>query len=278
MHFLQPANPAEALATLDRLCRHYDHLKALVREYRFMRQQETYGRMADPHFHTDRAAMDRIDSPAWLRTSLIVRLPTTLLAPLFAELSTVYGTFRDLIHHYYPDCEVDSYVDSAHITIKTIAGDCSQSADDLHQYLTIIRPLVHQWLAAFNNATSLYAVGLFSSLNRERGLALGLRFYPSLPVLQIIRGAVGMALYEQATALPLRPEHSFHTTLIHSTGFRARLTTFPLHPAFTAEFRTLLEHHDRHLFGQIDALTPADFILRHGYSDQLIPLVELPCT
>lgn len=276
MRYDQPTDPQSTLATVDRLCRHHDHLKALAREYTLMRHEQTDGRMADPTFRTNSAAMDVVDSPGWLRTSLIVKLAQPALQPLLVGADHIYANAKQLIHHYYPDCEVDIYLDSAHITVKTLCGDQSQSADELANYLPIIRPLVHRWLTAMAD-TKLYAVGLFSSLSAERGLSLGLRFYPSLPLLQIIRGEVGVALYSEANAFPLRPEQSFHTILTHSTGCRARLCEFPLAPAFVNAMQTLLDQTDRHLFGVLDALTPADFVIRHGYSDQLIPLTEVSC-
>ncbi len=276
MHFYQPTDSQPTLATVDRLCRHHDYLKALVREYALMRQEQTDDRMADPTFRTDCAAMDLVDSPGWLRTSLIVKLPEQSLQPFFADVNQAYSQVKRLIHHYYPTCEVDIYSASAHITLKTICGDVSQSADDLAPYLAIIQPIVARWLPVMAD-TKLYAVGLFSSLSAERGLSLGLRFYPSLPLLQIIRGEVGVALYTQNGDLPLRPETSFHTILTHSTGCRARLSEFPLNPNFVNELQTLIEQYDRHLFGVLNGLTPADLVIRHGYSDQLVPLVEVSC-
>ncbi len=276
MRYHQPTNPEQTLTTVDRLCRHHDHLKALVREYALMRHEETYARMADPTFRTNGTALDRADSRAQLRTSLIVKLPAEPLHALFAAADAAYHTIKNLIQQYDPTCAVEIYRASAHITVKTICGDVTQSTADLAAYLPIIRPLVHDWLAAMHT-TKLYAIGLFSSLSAERGLSLGLRFYPSLPLLQIIRGEVGAALYAQATDLPLRPESAFHTTLTHSTGCRARLRQFPLNPTFINDLRTLLECADHQLFGVLDHLTPDDFVIRHGYSDQLVPLAEVHC-
>jgi hypothetical protein len=276
MRYNQATNPQLTLATVDRLCLHHDHLKALVREYALMRHEETYARMADPTFRTNGAALDQAASRAQLRTSLIVKLPAAPLHALFAAADAAYAPIQQLIHQYDPACAVDIYRASAHITVKTLSGDITQSTADLAAYRPLIRPIVERWLAAMPT-TKLYAVGLFSSLSADRGLSLGLRFYPSLPLLQIIRGEVGAALYAQASHLPLRPESAFHTTLTHSTGCRARLREFPLHPAFINDLRTLLERADRRLFGVLDHLTPADFVIRHGYSDQLVPLAEVPC-
>lgn len=277
MYFQQADDPVTVLARLDRLCQHHDHLKALQREYGFMRHEQTHKRMADPTFCTDGTAMAQVDSPQWLRTSLVIKLPVEPLETLFTEVTAVYNGFRELIHRFYPGTEVDIYIESAHITVKTIAGDQPQTGADLNGYLAVIRPIVHHWLAKLGKATTLYAVGLFSSLSRERGLSLGLRIYPSLPLLQIIRGEIGVALYQQSPAMVLRPEAAFHTMLTHSTGFRARLANFPLDLDFIDQFRTLLEQSDQKLFGVVGSLTAADFVIRHGYSDQLIPLVEVTC-
>lgn len=277
MDYTPPQHPAQTLATLDRLCLHHDHLKALIQEYTLMRHEHTYARMADPSFATDPAALAQVDSRAWLRTSLIVDLTAPSTQPLLAVAATVYSTFAQLVHCYYPTCEVDTYVDSAHITVKTLMGDVAQDEAALCRYAALIRPLVQRWVATLGDETKLYAVGLFSSLSRERGLSLGLRFYPSLPLLQLMRGEIGVALYQEQPPLPLRPERAFHTTLIHSTGLRARLTDFPLSLDFINEFRQLLEEYDRRLFGTLCALKPTDFVIRHGYSDQLVPLVEVGC-
>lgn len=277
MHYHQPSNPQQTLATVDRLCHHHDHLKALVREYAMMRDKETYGRMHDPSFCTDVAAMQRVDSRNWLRTSLILPLTASPIQSLLANANYVYAKIVALVHRYYPTYAVDSTCTSAHITIKTLAGDVEQSRNDLLGYAVHIRPIVHQWLAAMQQETQLYAVGLFCSLSAERGLSLGLRFLPSLPLLQIIRGEVGVALYQQPGGLPLRTETAFHTTLTHSTNLRIRLHDFPLQRAFINDFQQLVERYDRHCFGILNALTPADFVIRHGYSDQLIPLVDVSC-
>lgn len=278
MDYYQPANPQMVLATIERLCRHHDHLKALVREYALMRQEQTYGRMVDPTFQTDPSAMAAVDSRKWLRTSLIVDVSKPEMGPLFSEVDDLYANVSGLIQQYYPTCEIDVYFDSAHITVKSIATDVPQTTTDVEKYAAIIRPIVRHWLESMGADTRLYAQGLFTSLSVERGLSMGLQFLPSLPLLQIIRGEVGVALYERGYPLALRPEASFHTTLTHLTGLRARLCHFPLNPTFIHDFRKLIESYDHHLFGVISSLTPADFVIRHGYSDQLVPLVEVSCT
>lgn len=242
-----------------------------------MRTAQTYARMADPTFRTDTMAMAQSDSRAWLRTSVVIKLPYSPTSPFWANVSEAYQAIGDLIGRDYPATDVDIFFDSAHITVKTLAEDHAQTTADLLRYQALIQPLVAQWLAMMASGTQLYAWGLFSSLTKDKGLSIGLRFYPTLPLLQIIRGAVGVALYAQTATLPLRPEHKFHTTLTHCTGLRARLVDFPLSEGFLQRFQTILEAYDKVVFGMLTDLEAADFVIRHGYSDQLIPLVEIAC-
>ncbi|MCE7981549.1 MAG: hypothetical protein DYG89_10175 [Caldilinea sp. CFX5] len=242
-----------------------------------MRVQQTYARLADPNFRTDPALMVQSDSRTWLRTSLVFKLPDQPQSPFFQQVRATYTAVQTLIHHFYPTTAVDVYLDTAHITVKTLAEDQAQSIDDLLRYHAIIQPIVAHWLDAMAGSTELYAVGLFSSLTRDKGLSLGLRFYPTLPLLQIIRGEVGVALYNQAAHLALRPEQKFHTMLTHATGLRARLVDLPVTPDFLQAFKAVLESTDQTIFGVITDLQAADFCIRHGYSDQLVPLVEVNC-
>jgi hypothetical protein len=265
------------LSILQRACRHHDHLKSLAQEYQFMREQQTYARLADPNFRTDPTLMAQSDSRTWLRTSLVIKLPDQPLSPFFQQLRAAYSAVQTLIHHFYPTTAVDVYLETAHITIKTLAEDQTQSVDDLLRYRAIIQPIVIRWLDVLASSTALYALGLFSSLTKDKGLSLGLRFYPTLPLLQIIRGEVGVALYNQAAPLALRPEQKFHTMLTHATGLRARLVDLPVTPDFLQAFKGVLESTDQTIFGVITDLQAADFCIRHGYSDQLVPLVEVAC-
>lgn len=265
------------LAALQRACYHHDHLKNLAQEYQFMRQEQTYARLADPTFRTDPDLMGQSDSPAWLRTSLVIKLPYDATSPFWANVNAAYQAIADLIQHDYPSTAVDIYFASAHMTIKTLAEDHPQTRADLLRYRALIQPIVTQWLAVMGSATQLYAWGLFSSLTRDKGLSIGIRFYPTLPLIQIIRGEVGVALYEQAADLALRPEHKFHTTLTHSTGLRARLLDFPVTDHFLQRLQAVIEAYDTTVFGVLTELRAADFVIRHGYSDQLVPLVEVAC-
>ena len=65
--------------------------------------------------------------------------------------------------------------------------------------------------------------------------------------------------------------------LTHATGLRARLVDLPVTPDFLQAFKGVLESTDQTIFGVITDLQAADFCIRHGYSDQLVPLVEVAC-
>lgn len=277
MHISTEPNSQTVLTKLARYSHHHDHLKSLEQEYRFMREQQTYARMTDPTFRTDAAGMAQNDSHTWLRTSLIISLSSSTAPSFWAKVDQAYQAVRALIHQFYPAATVDIYFDSAHITVKTLAEDQPQTQADLAQYRVIIQPIVEQWLSSMAAATQLYAVGLFSSLTKDKGLSLGVRFYPTLPLIQIIRGEVGVALYQAKPAPALRPEHKFHTALTHCTGLRARLVDFPLSDRFRTAFQHVVESHDTTVFGTVADLRAADFCIRHGYSDQLVPLAEVTC-
>ena len=65
--------------------------------------------------------------------------------------------------------------------------------------------------------------------------------------------------------------------LTHATGLRARLVDLPVTAGFLRAFQAVLESYDQTIFGVISNLQAADFCIRHGYSDQLVPLVEVNC-
>lgn len=277
MQLIIPTPTQDLHKTIERYSRHHDHLKALTQEYQLMRQEQTYARLADPTFRTDPTLLRQSESRTWLRTSLVIKLPYTPTTPFFVNAKAAYQAVSAVIQQVYPATAVDLYLDSAHITVKTLAEDQPQTKADLLRYRALLQPIVAQWVEVMTTATQLYALGLFSSLTRDKGLSIGLRFYPTLPLLQIIRGEVGVALYQQANGLTLRPEHKFHTTLTHSTGLRARLLDFPVTDHFLQHFKAVIESYDTTVFGVLTELCAADFVIRHGYSDQLIPLVEVDC-
>jgi hypothetical protein len=134
---------------------------------------------------------------------------------------------------------------------------------------------VSKWVKIIGSDTSLYAVGLFTNLHPAKGLSVGVKFYPGLPLIQIIRGEVGVALYAQGGGPPLRAENSFHTMLTHSTGFRARNLSFPMSADFVQEFQATIATYDQTVFGVIKDIQVGDFYVRNGYSDKLVTIDEV---
>jgi len=261
-------NSAETLELIAHLCRHHDHLKTLANEYAFMRQKQTYDLMADDAFQFDQDAMNRLDKSYF--TSLIVRLSSTEGDHFFAPIKNAYVELRNLVEEYHPNANVDIYFDSAHITIKSLLDNVRQNAQELSKYVPVVKPLVHDWLGRLGEETRLFGAGLFTNLHRAKGLSVGVRFYPSLPLIQILRGVVGTTLYQSRTLLPiLRSQDTFHTMLTHSTGFRARQLTLPFSHEFVGAFRRIVESYDDVLFGTVERLCPSDVCIRNGFSDKL---------
>ncbi|MEW6621173.1 MAG: hypothetical protein AB1422_17880 [bacterium] len=219
-----------AYRAVERLCLHHDHVKTLTDCYKYMREQETYARMQDRDFQCDPVKMKQSETSYF--TSLIVRLSSEEGRDFFREVKLAYEEIGGLIRKFNPEATVDIYFDTAHITIKSILDGVQQDERTLRTYVPLITPIVDKWTEALGVATRLYAMGLFTNLHPGRRLSIGVKFYPSLPLIQIIRGEVGVALYEIGKNLRLRPEEQFHTMLTHSTGFRARGLQFPLQPKF----------------------------------------------
>ena len=254
------------LNVVTRLRNHHDHLKTLDEAYAFMRKQQTYNRMNDEKFAFDDAAMDKLDKSYF--TSLIVRLSKSEGDALFSKVEEAYRTLKDLVLRHHPKAKVEIYFDSAHITIKSILDHEQQAESDLYTYIPVIRPVVHKWLSSLGPETKLYANGLFTNVNKEKGLSVGIRFFPNLPLIQIIRGEVGKMLYS-SSGLTLRSEDDFHTMLTHSTGFRARQLTTPFPANFTNEFKQVVEQYEKVLFGSIDNVVASDVFVRNGFSDKM---------
>jgi hypothetical protein len=271
-------DPARILEQVDRLRRHHDHLKALDESYAFMRQKETYARMLDKDFRFDLGAMNELDESHF--TSLIVKLDATQKA-FFSGIEEAYRRIRELFREFDSDLDVEDaveiYFDSAHITLKSLHDRSKQTAADLRSYLPVISPVVGKWIKLLGRETSLYAVGLFTNLHPAKGLSVGVKFYPSLPLVQVIRGEVGAALYTRGGGLLLRDEVSFHTMLTHSTGFRARHFTLPLSAGFIEAFKGIVEGYDKTVFGAIHDIRLDDIYVRNGRSDKLISVAEVPC-
>jgi hypothetical protein len=264
----------QALERIERLQRHHDHLKTLGGAYDLMRHEQTYDRMRQAAFRCDPVEMKALDSSHF--TSLIVRLSAEEGHQFFAVVEKVYRQLEELLRRFDPGAAVEIYFDSAHITVKSLQDGLRQDAAALRCYLPSISPIVSKWVALIGGDTSLYAVGLFTNLHPAKGLSVGVKFYPSLPLIQIIRGEVGAALYAQGGALLLRSESSFHTMLTHATGFRARNLSFPIPAAFVQEFAATIESYDHTIFGVIEDIQAKDFYVRNGYSDKLTTVDEVP--
>ena len=259
--------------TIARLCNHHDHLKFLSDSYFFMKQTETYNRMIDRSFHCDPVRMKELEGSYF--TSLLIKLSNSKCKKLFDNVEEPYIKIKRLIKEFHRHSEPEIYFDSAHITIKSIVDNKKQNMNELKKYIPIIKDIVDKWINKLGGETTLYGMGLFSNLHTAKGLSLGIRFYPNLPLVQIIRGDVGNALYRALTESELetgdlRSEHDFHTTLTHSTGFRARDLEFPVHPTFIKKFRRIIEEYDRTVFGSITDITLEDIFIRNGKSDKLI--------
>ena len=264
---------------VQRLCRHHDHLKSLTEAYIKMRREQTYERMSDLNFRCDPNKMKRLDNSYF--TSLIIKLLEDKGEVLFSGVKEAYIDVKNLIKRYYPESKPEIYFDSAHITLKSILDEKKQNKNDLEKYVPIIRNTVEEWINKLCNGTTLYGMGLFTNLTISKGLALGIRFYPTLPLVQIIRGEVGKALYNAVDEGKLkikkddkdgdlRPEEKFHTMLTHSTGFRARDLELPLHPEFIQRFVKTVEKYDKLVFGSISDIKLADIFIRNGKSDKLM--------
>jgi len=270
------ADARKVLQNVDRLRCHHDHLKTLDNCYAFMRQKETYDRMRDPEFRCDDPdKMNELDRAHF--TSLIVKLSPEQGEKFFLRIRQAYEQIGALLRRFDDRATVEIYFDSAHITIKSLQDGLKQDADALGRYFPVILPIVRKWIDRFGTDTSLYAVGLFTNLSKEKGLSIGVRFYPSLPLVQIIRGEVGAALYAHGSGLALRVEGSFHTMLTHSTGFRARNLSLPMSTGFIKEFQTIVESYDATVFGAIQNIQVADVYVRNGRSDKLVTVAEVSC-
>ena len=193
---------------------------------------------------------------------------------MFDELEKVYGAIDELVHQYHPEAQGSIYFDSTHITIKSILDGVKQSKDDLEEYMPFVAEVVDRWASTLGHTTTLFAQGLFTNLHRNKSLSLGIRFFPSQPLIQMMRGDVGDILYSAANRdeLPgtmLRNEDDFHTRLTHSTGYRARDLDFPLHPIFVRDCVRVIERFYEHVFGKLSGVSVNDVYIRNGESDRL---------
>lgn len=259
---------------VQRLCLHHDHLKTLVEAYDYMRQKETYARMRDPEFRCDTVKMNQLDSSYF--TSVIVKLSYEEGAIFFDSIYRAYEELETLVRNSYPNSKVEINFDSAHITIKSVLDLVQQSETELETYLSTVSPIVKKWISLMGKDTKFFGKGLFTNLHQDKGLSIGVRFYPTLPLIQILRGEIGVQLYSSRKEMQLRQETTFHTMLTHSTGFRARNLEFPLRHEFCEQFKDIIEKYDRKVFGSIFNIAISDIYIRNGFSDSLISYAEIP--
>ena len=266
-----PSNPKDN-TKIQRLLYHHDHLKALNDAYNFMWASQTIARMKNPEFKVDDNKMKEQDEAYF--TSLIVRLSVNENSVLFNLVNEAYTEISKLIKKHYPKSNPEIYLDSAHITIKSILDKQKQDIDELNRYKTIVNPIIAKWLNKMSAETLLYARGLFTNSHPEKGLSIGIKFFPSTPLIQIIRGKVGVALYNAVDlnileSNHLREEWKFHTMLTHSTGFRVRDLTYPLKVDFVEEFEKIILNYERVVFGNISDINKEDIFIRNGKSYKL---------
>ena len=239
-----------------------------------MRKEQTYKRMMDKDFRCDPVKTRELDKSYF--TSLIIKLVPDEGNPFFAGVLHAYEQLRDLILSFDPTAKIEIYFDSAHITIKSLEDGSKQDTSALECYLPVVSPIVRKWVPIMGVETFFYANGLFTNLHVAKCLSVGIKFYPSLPLVQILRGEVGAAIYSNNYGLLLRPEDSFHTMLTHCTGFRARNLSFPMSSNLVGQFKKLVEKYDNTLFGAVINVEVGDIYLRNGHSDKLVTFAEVP--
>ena len=238
-----------------------------------MRDDQTIARMKNPSFSNDPVRAAKLGEMYF--TSLVIRLQRPEMNPLFEKVNKAYQVFNQLIHHYHPEANVDIYFDSAHITVKSFSRNQEISWEEMHLIHDLIHPVVNTWVEKMKAETHLFARGLFSHLHPEKGLSMGIRFFPSTTLVQEIRGECGAAVYQAQEKKIFRddllnPETNFHTLLTHSTGLRARGFKLPFHVSFVEEFEQLILKYDQELFGTVSGLTMKDFFLGNCKTDRYI--------
>jgi len=254
--------------TLKRLICHHDHVKQLNVIFQQMRHDKTYELMRDPLFQSDENATQKLDNANF--TSLIIPIDFSKNQELYDQMLKLCTEFDELIQYFFPQIKPQINLDATHITVRSIVDFISQDVDELKKYLPVTRPVVEKWLKVMGKSTRFYFMGLFSNLQENKGLSVGLRIYPNLPLIQIIRGEVAEALYRNKKAMPVRPEAQFHTSLTHSTLLRVRNFHAPLSVAFILTFKEWIEQYDTTVFGSMFNIGLGDFRIRNGKSDKLL--------
>lgn len=184
-------NQKKVYDIVQRLCCHHDHLKNLVECYTYMRQKETYTRMQDLSFRCNPNKMEELDSSYF--TSLIIKLSFKKGKKFFNKVNKAYQKLSNLVKKNLGQ-QPEIYFDSAHITIKSVLDKVKQDKNALKKYMPLVKPIVKKWIDILGDKTELFGMGLFTNLHEAKGLSIGVRFYPTTPLVQILRGEIGVAL------------------------------------------------------------------------------------
>ncbi len=232
-----------------------------------MRHKEALRGLSRFEVEMDFKAMERLSTGYF--TSLIMKLQFEQHSELLNVVDSALNEFSDIIYRADGDAIFQKNLNAAHITVRSIVDFEKQSKQDLQRYLPIVQPIVEKWLERMPE-TTLFLMGFFIHFHKKKGLSLGIRVYPSLPLLQVLRGKVAEALYELPFDLPLRPRKQFHTMLTHSTLLRCRQLNLPLDSKLLGEIDEFLKTYDNYVFAEISQINLKDFCLRSGYSDRLL--------
>jgi hypothetical protein len=232
-----------------------------------MRHKEALRALARFTVEMDAKVMARLSTGHF--TSLILNLQLEKHPVLLERIDRALNQFADIIYRADGDAVFQKNLNAAHITVRSIVDFEKQSRQDLQRYLPVVHPIVSKWVRRMPE-TALYLMGFFIHFHKKKGLSLGIRVYPSLPLLQILRGEVAEALYQLPFDLPLRPRKQFHTMLTHTTLLRCRQLNLPLDAHTIAEIAEFLKTYDNHVFAEMSDIGMSDFCLRSGFSDRLL--------
>ena len=250
-----------------RLCRFYDHIKILSDDFQQARHLEAFRQMCNPQFSFNMDVLQRLEVAHF--TSLVFKLELTKFPKMVQGLQNALQELSHSIQQFYPDAAFQINFSAAHITVRSIADYIRQTEKDLQEYVVFARPVTRRWLMRMPE-TRIYLMGLFAHIHANKGLSVGVRVYPTLPLLQVIRGEIADQLYNSEHNLCLRPETQFHTMLTHSTLMRCRNLDFPISNAAIESFKNVLDRYNKHIFGEIADLQLDDFFIRNGKSDKLL--------
>lgn len=276
--------------------------KDLATIQRLMNMHDFYRTIPDFYLgHLNREALDLMRSGTYMpnpektkrlqdsfHTSLILKLDNLDRAVEFQSCRRVFEELQNLILEFFPKAEPEIYFEAAHITIRSLVQYRQQSVEELNRYRDILCPHVKKWLARFTQDTTLYVKGLHVSLNSFKGLSVGVRVYPSTPMIQTLRGVAGKVLYDALDGGSLDQKDlwtenhaaTWHTKLTHATLLRERSREF-LQPwdasnppektkAFLDSFERLVNQYENQVLAKITHIGLEDLYLRNGKSDKML--------